>query len=505
MNGQLRSILVICLSAALFTTSVVAGIADADAVFSTATTQSIFNDGFRRLQEADVYATPLEWPSTPVPVALELPNFLPQLLGLDALHDLRPDVDGLLFSTVRTGGVVNNGIFTQLFDDRVYLLDATTGVITLYAPLAAFAPGSLDGLAAIPAGPADRGAVVGDGDPFAGAPVSWAFSTASVEFVVQAGGTLSLQPGNIYGYDRLSGSIALLEATGALGVGNVDALNVVAGAAVQFSIASNRFVSTGSGLQRLLHNDVYEMVPQGDGVVEFQTVLSGNDRRIIDLDAFSTPQGEVVGACCLTDSCVSATQAECSSASGDWQGPGTACGPESCDDGGGGDEDPTWACRTLAEGSSPFGEPVEVREILTLAACDAEGGVYDGDDTTCDDGGDGGDGGDDPTDLGACVTEVPGPSIFAAPEIVCELLTAEACDAQGGEFSGIASDCDGGGSDDGGDSGGDDTGNGSGACLYETPGASPFAAWTEVCAILGVDECADEDGAYQGDDSTCPE
>ncbi len=77
---------------------------------------------------------------------------------------------------------------------------------------------------------------------------------------------------------------------------------------------------------------------------------------------------EIGGACCLPDgSCVVLTEKECGAQGGDYQGDGTDCDPNPCDQ-------PEGAC-CFSDGSCV---------VLSEADCVAQGGVYQGDGTDCD-------------------------------------------------------------------------------------------------------------------------
>jgi hypothetical protein len=82
------------------------------------------------------------------------------------------------------------------------------------------------------------------------------------------------------------------------------------------------------------------------------------------------PDGPRMGACCFPDgSCAVLFQADCEAQGGTFQGEGSSCDGVVCDQ-----PDPTGAC---CVGTVCF--------VLTADECAAQGGVYKGDDVPCDD------------------------------------------------------------------------------------------------------------------------
>ncbi len=101
--------------------------------------------------------------------------------------------------------------------------------------------------------------------------------------------------------------------------------------------------------------------------------------------------GDPVGACCITSICAVLPQSTCEAAGGSYQGDGTSCDPDPCSGGGS-----IGACCIAASCL-----------IVDEAVCEAVVGSYQGDDTSCD---------PDPCN-GACC--LPGDS--------CQPLTQEEC------------------------------------------------------------------------------
>ncbi len=83
----LLGLLAVSAVAMLGAISVVALGVDEGAIFSTATTQTVFNGGIKTLHHGDVFHTPLNLGGNPVPFTQAIENFLPRLLGLDAFRD----------------------------------------------------------------------------------------------------------------------------------------------------------------------------------------------------------------------------------------------------------------------------------------------------------------------------------------------------------------------------------------------------------------------------------
>ncbi len=269
------------------------------ALFSTATTQTIFNDGVKTVHDGVIWSTPLDDSGGPVAIERAIDSFLPRTVGLDALQDMRPISAGVVFSTARSGWITD----LQLHHDRAYYYDLVTGEIRRYEPLSGLSVGSLDGLAALASGALGGGAPSPESspvDPYPYVPVVWAFSTARVEFLLQDDAVLRLFPGNIYAYDRLLDRVSLLVDSGAHGVRDIDALDgsgrlvrlpsdetVSTIPPIVFSTARNEFVVSESGLTRLFQNDTYLLGDGDETTLDAVEYFDGTRRGLVDLDAFS--------------------------------------------------------------------------------------------------------------------------------------------------------------------------------------------------------------------------
>lgn len=119
-----------------------------------------------------------------------------------------------------------------------------------------------------------------------------------------------------------------------------------------------------------------------------------------------TPPLLPTGACCFANgTCQILTQTNCQAQGGAYQGDSTTCTPNPC-------PQPTGACCL----------PGEVCTITTAADCTTQGGAYQGDNTSCT---------PNPCLTGACC--------FANGS--CQSLTAAQCLAQGGAFQGAGVSC----------------------------------------------------------------
>ena len=216
---------------------------------------------------------------------------------------------------------------------------------------------------------------------------------------------------------------------------------------------------------------------------------------------------EPVGACCVNDAaanlnCIVRTRVECASVNGAYQGDGSTCPSDpslSC--GGAACCLPNGVCvvlpheRCLDEDGNPmpgvptcetvFCTPPPVGAcclstavgtpscvVITQEHCAAEGGAYQGDDSTCS---------SDPNL--SC-----GGAACCLPNGECVILRHEHCLAEGGNpVPGTTScelvDC---------------VPPPVGACCLST------AAGNVPCVVITRERCAAEGGAYQGDESSCP-
>ncbi|MCA9726919.1 MAG: hypothetical protein KC729_04495, partial [Candidatus Eisenbacteria bacterium] len=105
----------------------------------------------------------------------------------------------------------------------------------------------------------------------------------------------------------------------------------------------------------------------------------------------------------------------------------------------------------------------------TADECAANGGVYQGDDTTCDP-----NPCPQPPTSGAC----------CADDGSCAVTTADECAANGGVYQGDDTTCD------------------PNPCP-QPPTSGACCADDGSCAVTTADECAANGGVYQGDDTTC--
>ncbi len=245
------------------------------------------------------------------------------------------------------------------------------------------------------------------------------------------------------------------------------------------------------------------------------------------------------GACCLDvddgplayDSCIITSPDDCAAHDGVFQGPGSQCVQTACclPDGFCQDADPECClasggvpqnvpcsaadCSAPVTGACCFIDPIGGPTLcldLTAAECEAQGGLFGGDGTTCIDNG-------CPPILGACCTDVDdGPLQFDT----CTVMSPFDCNLAGGVFQGpgtecaLAACCLPGGFCQETDpgcclaSGGvpqnlpcdaaDCTAPAVGACclLTNVPGAPN-------CVVTTAEECASLNGQYQGDGTQC--
>ena len=124
---------------------------------------------------------------------------------------------------------------------------------------------------------------------------------------------------------------------------------------------------------------------------------------------------QVSGACCLPDgTCLVATVEECKALGGVYTGDDTSCDPNPCPQ----PPPPVGAC-CLADGSCL---------IVTAEECLAQGGDYQGDDVECD--------------PNPCPQPPPPMGACCLADGSCLIVTAEECLAQGGDYQGDDVECD---------------------------------------------------------------
>jgi hypothetical protein len=189
--------------------------------------------------------------------------FVPADLGLDALAV--GDDGTILFSVEQRGLVPHEGGLTMVEHDRVYSYRPETGTI---APVPAWESwgieiGSLDAL--------DRAA---DGRLI--------FSTSSYVWVAPTNGPLTLRPQNAYAFDAAAGTIDMAFDGVAVGLGDLDGIDLLGNGRIAFSTAANVFVMTPTGGRLLHQNQVYVRNPNG----EISLVVDAAARGIQSLDAF---------------------------------------------------------------------------------------------------------------------------------------------------------------------------------------------------------------------------
>jgi hypothetical protein len=149
------------------------------------------------------------------------------------------------------------------------------------------------------------------------------------------------------------------------------------------------------------------------------------------------------GACCLSDgTCNINTQAQCQATGGAYRGDNSTCSIVTC---------PTGACCL----------PSGLCSTLSSTGCTAASGTYHGDGTTC---------GATVCPTGAC----------CLPSGLCSTLAATGCSQAGGTYRGDGSSCA-------------TAGCPSGACCL--PDGS--------CTVLGSAGCTTANGAYRGDGTVC--
>ena len=163
---------------------------------------------------------------------------------------------------------------------------------------------------------------------------------------------------------------------------------------------------------------------------------------------------DIQGACCFTDgSCQVLTAAACQAAGGVYQGDGTSCADVFCEGLPG-----TGAC-CLPDFSC---------QEISAAACEAAGGIYQGDGTNCAEA--------NCQPIGAC----------CLPSTDCFVMTEADCVALGGFYQGDATNCE-------------------IIPPCEPPGPTDGACCLPdgSCVILTGTECAATGGLYWGDGSGC--
>gem|GEM_PF-975596 len=157
-------------------------------------------------------------------------------------------------------------------------------------------------------------------------------------------------------------------------------------------------------------------------------------------------------ACCLPEGgCDDLTVAECEGPQGQGgmsQGPGTVCTDDTCTEGA--------CCKPI-----PDADPV-CTDLLTIAECQADGGVHKGVGVACDDG--------DLCTVGACC--IPGAS--------CSLRTRQDCGDRGGSHRGIGT-----------------------VCSFDVCSTGACCLADGVCEPHTISACLDLEGVHQGVGTDC--
>jgi hypothetical protein len=167
-------------------------------------------------------------------------------LGIDAL-DVRAD-GNLLFSVRQSGGIHHAGGFLHALQENVYLLDVATGEIEVVPDWQALGINVRD---------LDALDELADG--------SFAFSTATLQGVHHADGSITLRPQNVYRFDPGSGTLSLLFDGVQLGLGDIDAVEVGDDGDITISTKNDAFVHG----TRLAQQNAYRFEPDGEIELRF--------------------------------------------------------------------------------------------------------------------------------------------------------------------------------------------------------------------------------------------
>ena len=163
------------------------------------------------------------------------------------------------------------------------------------------------------------------------------------------------------------------------------------------------------------------------------------------------------GSCCLDDYCIDeVTSDDCYEMGGSYRGDETVCKDE-------------YECVTI--GSCCF-TPYECEELVTEAECDAWGGTFGGNDSTCE--------------FSDCWVEPIGGCCYDSYSCVAGLTLIE-CEYSGGYFLGIDSDC-------------------TEECPFFDPGGAcciESSNGTECIELVLEEDCAYLNGIYNGAGTTC--
>jgi hypothetical protein len=197
-------------------------------------------------------------------IAQAAPSFLPGHLGLDAV-DVQQDGD-VVFSVATSGGIQHAGGYLVLKQDRVYRLEVASGVVSTMLDWAALgiAVGTLDAVDLLPDG-------------------SVAFSTLQTRGVSHGGGYTVLRPQNVYRFVPATSALELLFDGRALGLADLDGVDVLSDGRVAFSTATSVFVQ---GAVRRQEN---AYVLEADG--KLSLALDGASLGLKSLDAFALAGG----------------------------------------------------------------------------------------------------------------------------------------------------------------------------------------------------------------------
>jgi hypothetical protein len=167
-------------------------------------------------------------------VRMVVEPFVPANLGLDGFHF--EDPAHLVFKLAASGGVQHGGGFTFLKRNNVYRLDLVTRAVTLaydFDGRGVFALEAFD--------------VLGDG--------RLAFSTETTVVVGAGdGASLTLRPKNVYVVDPATGGIEPLADGEALGLRDLDAIDVRPDGTIVLSTSSDQVTRTGISLR---HQNAY--------------------------------------------------------------------------------------------------------------------------------------------------------------------------------------------------------------------------------------------------------